>query len=65
MAEKVERDYSQTMAEIERLVKAVEDPERDLASIGADVRKAAELIKWCRAYLRGSEQEITKNLEEE
>ena len=55
-----QKKYEEVYAELEALVKKIEDPERDLASIGADVKKAMECIAWCRAYIRGNQETIEK-----
>ncbi|MBR3451205.1 MAG: exodeoxyribonuclease VII small subunit [Bacteroidales bacterium] len=54
------KKYEEVFAELEKLVKKIEDPERDLSAIGADVKKAMELIAWCRDYIRGNQEEIDK-----
>ena len=54
------KKYEEVFAELEALVKKIEDPERDLSAIGDDVKKAMELIAWCRNYIRGNEEEIDK-----
>lgn len=59
------KTYEAVFAELEALVARIEDPERDLASIGADVKKAMDLIAWCRAYIRGSQEGIEKLMKEE
>lgn len=59
------RKYEEVFAELEALVKKIEDPERDLSAIGADVRKAMDLIAWCRDYIRGSQEEIEKLMKED
>ncbi len=60
-----QKKYEEVYAELEALVKKIEDPERDLSAIGADVKKAMELIAWCRDYIRGNEAEIEKLMKEE
>lgn len=60
-----QKKYEEVYAELEALVKKIEDPERDLSAIGADVKKAMELIAWCRDYIRGNEVEIEKLMKEE
>ena len=52
------KKYEEVFAELEALVKKIEDPERDLSAIGADVKKAMDLIAWCRDYIRGNEEKI-------
>ena len=55
-----QKKYEEVYAELEALVRKIEDPERDLSAIGADVKKAMDLIAWCRDYIRGNEEEIEK-----
>ena len=59
------KKYEEVFAELEALVKKIEDPERDLSAIGADVKKAMALIAWCRDYIRGNEAEVEKLMNEE
>ena len=56
--------YEEVYAELEALVKKIEDPERDLSSIGSDVKKAMELIRWCRAYVQGSLEQVEQTMKE-
>lgn len=60
-----EKKYEEVYAELEALIARIEDSERDFASIGADVKKAMELIRWCRDYVRGSQEETEKLMKEE
>lgn len=60
-----QKKYEEVYAELEALVGRIEDPERDLSAIGADVKKAMELIHWCREYIRGNEAQIEKLMKEE
>jgi exodeoxyribonuclease VII small subunit len=59
------KSYEEGFSELEELVKKIEDPERDLSAIGADVKKATEMIAWCRDYIRGSEEAIEKLMKTE
>ena len=59
------RKYEEVYAELEALIAGIEDPERDLSAVGADVKKAMGLIAWCRDYIRGSQEEIEKLLQAE
>lgn len=59
------KSYEEVFAELEELVKKIEDPERDLSAIGEDVKKATEMIAWCRDYIRGSEESIEKLMKTE
>ena len=60
-----EKKYEEVFAELEALVKKIEDPERELAAIGDDVKKAMELIRWCRAYVQGNQQQVEELMKEE
>lgn len=60
-----QKKYEEVFAELEALVKKIEAPERDLSAIGADVKKAMALIAWCRDYIRGSQEEVEKLMQEE
>ncbi|MBQ3742849.1 MAG: exodeoxyribonuclease VII small subunit [Bacteroidales bacterium] len=60
-----QKKYEEVYVELEALVKKIEDPERELSAIGADVKKAMDLIAWCRDYIRGNEAEIEKLMKEE
>lgn len=62
---KEQRKYEEVFAELEALVKGIEDPERDLSAIGADVKKAMDLIAWCRDYIRGNEEAMEKLMKTE
>lgn len=59
------KKYEEVYAELEALIAAIEDPERDLSAVGADVKKAMALIAWCRDYIRGSQAEIEKLMQAE
>jgi len=59
------KKYEEVFAELEALVKKIEDPERDLSAIGADVKKAMELVRWCRAYVQGNLEEVEKIMKDE
>ena len=60
-----ELKYEDAVAQLEALVTAIEDPKRDLSGISADVRKAMELVRWCKEYIRKGESEIGKLIEED
>lgn len=51
-------DYAAAQAELETILKAVEDPETAIADIDAKVKRADELIKACREYLRSAEDRL-------
>lgn len=61
---KNEKQYEETFAELEALVASIEKPDKALADVEKDVRKALEKIAWCREYLRADKEKIDKLLEQ-
>ena len=62
---KEQKTYEEVFASLEKLVTAIEDPKRDLSAVAADVRKALELIAWCKEYLRGDREKMEELLKED
>ena len=60
-----EKKYEEVFAELEVLVARIEDPKRDLSTIGGDVKQAMERIRWCREYIRGSQEQVEQLMKEE
>ena len=50
--------YEEALAELERLVGAMETGQLPLARLLDDHRRAAELLAWCRARLQAVEQQV-------
>lgn len=60
-------NYKNALEEIERIVEKIENEEIDVDELSALVKKAADLIKQCKAKLRDTENElgdIIENLDE-
>lgn len=55
---KEKMSYEEAFTELERLVTAIEDPERDLSGIENDVKRAMELIQYCKDTIRGEQEKI-------
>ncbi|HPH53157.1 MAG: exodeoxyribonuclease VII small subunit [Bacteroidales bacterium] len=55
---KEKMSYEEAYTELERLVTAIEDPERDLSGIENDVKRAMELIQYCKDTIRGEQEKI-------
>ncbi|MBQ9477334.1 MAG: exodeoxyribonuclease VII small subunit [Bacteroidales bacterium] len=51
-------DYTQAIAELERLAARVEDPATGLDDIDGAIRRSDELIGKCREYLRTAREKI-------
>lgn len=57
--------YEEALARLDELVAAIEDPQRDFTGIADDVKKAMELVKWCRNYIRKGEEDIEKLIKDD
>jgi len=57
--------YEDAFSELEKLVESIEDPKRDLSSVGDDIKRAMELIKFCRDSVRGKAEELESLLKDE
>lgn len=56
--------YSQALTEIEKIVQIIESQEVDVDDLTDKVKRASELIIFCRNKLRGTEEEINKLFDE-
>ena len=65
MAKKQQQEpsYTETIAEIERILGRFRSEEMDVDSLAAEVRRATELIAVCKAKLQKAEEEVNKILE--
>lgn len=54
--------YEDALSNLEKLVVAIEDPNRSLVDVSKDVEKAVELIKFCRKKLRSDSDVISEKL---
>ena len=55
--------YRDALAEIEAIVKKIEDPKVKIEEITADVKRALLLIRYCKDELRGYKEESDKLFE--
>jgi exonuclease VII small subunit len=51
-------DYSKAVEELEAIATKVEDPQTGINDIDKCIRRSAELIEACRAYLRGTREKL-------
>lgn len=56
--EKERFDYASAVAELEKLVKKVEDPATGIDDIGKYIEDASLLVKRCREYLRTAHDKL-------
>ncbi|PKO98672.1 MAG: exodeoxyribonuclease VII small subunit [Bacteroidetes bacterium HGW-Bacteroidetes-8] len=62
MAKKDSLTYKQALAELEELVVRIENPDTDLENIADEVKKALNLVKFCRDQIKGFREETDKLL---
>lgn len=53
-------DYAAAVEELDRLAAKVEEPGAPLADVEAGIKRADELIRACREYLRGARTRLEK-----
>lgn len=56
--------YAEAIAEIEEIVEKIEGNELDIDNLAQDVKRVSELIKFCKAKLRETEQEVENILKD-
>ncbi|MDA8241602.1 MAG: exodeoxyribonuclease VII small subunit [Nitrospiraceae bacterium] len=56
--------YSRALSELEKIIAEIESEDTDLDVLSEKVKRAASLIKLCRAKLRSTEEEVKKALSE-
>ncbi|HTZ18097.1 MAG TPA: exodeoxyribonuclease VII small subunit [Dissulfurispiraceae bacterium] len=62
--ENKELTYNQAIAELEGIVGDIESEEVDVDALAEKVKRAAELIRFCKEKLRGTGAEVRKVLSE-
>ena len=63
--EKKQPTYTQAIGEIEPILEKFNDSQMNVDELGAQVKRASELIKLCREKLRKAEAEVAEALKEE
>ncbi|MEF9931069.1 MAG: exodeoxyribonuclease VII small subunit [Bacteroidales bacterium] len=65
MAERNKKmSYEEAVTELEKLVAAVEDPNATLVNIEGELKRAVELIKYCKKELKGYGDNFAKILDD-
>jgi exodeoxyribonuclease VII small subunit len=54
--------YTSAMTELESIVQDIESGEIDVDVLNAKVKRASELIKFCKDRLRNTQKEVEKSL---
>ncbi|KAB2871113.1 MAG: exodeoxyribonuclease VII small subunit [Bacteroidales bacterium] len=52
--------YSEAISEIEEIVAQIESNELDVDELTVKIKRVSDLIKFCRAKLRNTEEEVQK-----
>jgi len=63
--EKKKITYRQAIEEVERILERFDGEQMDVDELGAQVKRAADLIRLCKEKLRKAEQEVAEALKEE
>ncbi|MBE6235694.1 MAG: exodeoxyribonuclease VII small subunit [Bacteroidales bacterium] len=53
-------DYAAAVEELEAIAQKVEDPKTGIEEIDRYIARTEELIKACRAYLRGAREKLVE-----
>lgn len=64
MEGKTPKSYSEAIAEVEKILARFADGELDVDALAVQVRRATELIKYCRERLSKAEKEVGEALAE-
>ncbi len=56
--------YSRALSELEKIISEIESEDADLDVLSEKVKRAAQLVKFCRSRLRSTEEEVKKALSE-
>jgi len=54
--------YTSAITELEGIVKEIESGETDVDALTVKVKRASELIKFCKESLRNTQKEVAKTL---
>lgn len=61
---KKEIEYTKAIEELENIVSSIENEEVNVDELSVKVKRAAELIKACKAKLHNTEEEVNSILKE-
>jgi len=56
--------YTEAFTELESILEQIEGDDLDVDNLASQVKRAAELIKFCKGRLRDTEEEIRKVIDE-
>lgn len=58
------KTYSEAMAEVEAILAGFENGDMDVDRLSAEVKRATDLIKFCKSRLNKAEKDVAKILED-
>jgi len=61
---KKQPSYNEAVAEIESIISKIENQELDIDELSINVKRVAELLKFCKLKLKNTEEEVQKILKE-
>ena len=61
---KKQPSYNEAVAEIESIISKIENQELDIDELSTNVKRVAELLKFCKLKLKDTEEEVQKILKE-
>ncbi len=64
MPKNKELTYSQALKELEKIVKEIESEEVDIDILAEKIKRASQILTFCRGKLRTAEDEVKKVLSE-
>lgn len=64
MSKSKQTTYSQALNELEKIINEIESEKVDLDLLAEKVKRASHLIKYCRAKLRSTEEDVKAALAE-
>lgn len=56
--------YKEAIDEIEQIIDRIESEELDVDELSAQVKRAGNLLQWCKSRLKNTEEELTRTLDE-
>lgn len=59
-AKEIKMSYEEAVAELEKIVSEVEAPDASLVTMGDKMKRAMELIQYCKTELKGYQDDFTK-----
>lgn len=64
MSKNKELTYSQALKELEKIVKEIESDEVDIDILAEKIKRASQILTFCKGKLRTAEDEVKKVLTE-